>query len=337
MATTKLIPYRVRVKSLSESDNEFWNLTNLPRNPSIQRKLGQSNSPTALTGVDDFIDFIDEFCQKREDEHKDFEEDGLSNVTLALSSDWKSNSRLIEGNLYLGNSGVIRSILDLESGERDERGRDIDDAEERPIYFLLYTSSQHSKEGFLLLERSPRYGVKKALRTALRQWIEDNYAGTQNIEITPIPTGEIFSAMRNADETIRLRFERDGAPGQIHSRFDSVFETEEMKQATEFRAKSKEDMRLLVDELESWYNELNTDFEEINGQSYDNVKVTVKKNGSEKTISLTKGEMQLRKDINLSDITNEGDLPALPEISSQAHSFLRAVAGYDTGTSSLFK
>lgn len=142
--------------------------------------------------------------------------------------------------------------------------------------------------------------------------------------------------MRTSDKTVRLRFERDGNPSQIHPRFDEVFKVDEMKQATEFRAKSEGDMDLVVDELEAWYNEAENAFKEIDGQAYNNVKITIKENNAESTISITKGEMNMRRDIDLSKITNEGDLPALPEISSQAHGFLRTVAGYDTGTYSLF-
>lgn len=237
----------------------------------------------------------------------------------------------------LGIQVPYEALLNRKTGERDENGLGLDDATERPTYFLFYISPADRTKGYLIVERSPRYGVKMALQRAFRQWLNNtDYASTIDIEMERVPTKEIFSEMREADKAVRLRFERDGSPKQIHDRFDRVFETEEMSQATEFRATSGGDMGLVVDELEAWYNEGENVFENLNGQKYKNVKITVEENDSEATISLTKGEMNMRRDINLNEITNEGDLPALPEISLRAHSYLRTVVGYDTGTGSLF-
>lgn len=340
MAATKLIPYTVQIHPNGKaSEDDLWDLADLQQyNTTIQSQLGASTEPPAVSDVETFTDLFQEFCTYYETNLADLGEDidRLSNVTLALSTDWESSEQVIEGNLYLGNYGVVRNLVNRQSGERRERGRDIDDAEEKPLYFMMYTPS-NAKKAYLLLERSRRYGAKEPFHITLRRWIRNNYSDEINVKIDPVRTEDIFPKMREADRTVRLRLEKDGSPDQIHSDFDSVFDQEEMKQAIEFRPEGGEDMNLIVDELEAWYNESETAFEVIDGVSYNNVKVTIEKNNSDETISLTKGETELRKNIDLSDIAEEGDIPVLSEMSSRAHGFLTTVTGGRTGTSSLFE
>jgi hypothetical protein len=341
MAATKLIPYTVQIHPNGEaSKDDLWDLTDLQQyDTTVQSQLGTSSESPTVSDVETFADLFQAFCRYYETNLADLGEDvdRLSNVTLALSTDWESSAQVVEGNLYLGNYGVVRNLVDRQSGERRERGRDIDDAEEKPLYFMTYTPSGNAKEAYLLLERSRRYGAKEPFHLTLRRWIRENYSDEINVKIDPVRTADIFLKMREADRTVRLRLEKDGSPGQLHSDFDSVFDQDDMKQAIEFRPEGGDDMNLVVDEIEAWYNDSETAFETIDGISYNNVKVTIEKNNSDETISLTKGEAELRKNIDLSDIAEEGDIPVLSEISSRAHGFLTTVTGGRTGTSSLFR
>lgn len=340
MAATKLIPYTVQIHPNGEaSEDDLWDLTDLQQyNTTVQSRLGQSANTPAVSNVETFNDLFQAFCRYYETNLADLGEDvaGPSNVTLALSTDWDSSEEVVEGNLYLGKYGVIRNLVDRQSGERRERGRDIDDAEEKPLYFMAYTPSGNTTEAYVLLERSRQYGVKGPFHFTLRRWVREYYSDEINVKIDPVETEDIFPKMREADRTVRLRFEKDGSPDQLHSRFGSVFDQDEMKQAIEFRPEGGDKMNLVVDELEAWYNESETAFETIDGISYNNVKITIEKNSSEETISLTKGATELRKNIDLSDIAEEGDIPVLSEISSRAHGFLTTVTGSRTGTSSPF-
>lgn len=339
MAATKLIPYTVQIHPNGETD-DLWNLANLQQyDTHVQSQLGQSSNPTNLSNIDTFTDLFRAFCQYYEEHLADLGEEveRLSNVTLALSSDWESSENVVEGNLYLGNYGVARNLVDRQSGERRKRERDIDDSEEKPLYFLMYTPSENATEAYLLLERSRRYGAKEPFHMTLRKWIRENYSDEVNVKTEPVPTEDIFPKMREADRTARLRLEKDGSPDQLHSNFEPVFNQDEMRQAIEFRPEGGEDMNLVVDELEAWYNNSETAFETIDGVAYNNVKITIEKNDSEETISLTKGEAELRKNIDLDGISEEGDIPVLAEISSRAHGFLTTVTGSGTGTTSLFR
>lgn len=341
MAATKLIPYTVQIHPNGEaSEDDLWDLTKLQQyDTTIQSQLGASSEDPAVSDVDTFTDLFRAFCQYYETNLADLGEevDRLTNVTLALSTDWESSEQVVEGNLYLGNYGVVRNLVDRQSGERRERGRDVDDAEEKPLYFMIYTPSGNATEAYLLLERSRRYGAKEPFHITLRRWVRENYSDEINVKIDPVKTEDIFPKIREADRTARLRLEKDGTPDHLHPDFDSVFDQDEMKQAIEFRPEGGDDMDLVVDELEAWYNESPTAFETIDGVSYNNVKITLEKNNSDETISLTKGEAKLRKNIDLSDIAEEGDIPVLDEISSRAHGFLTTVTGDETGTTSLFR
>ena len=341
MAATKLIPYIVQIHPNGKaSEDDLWNLTDLQQyDTTVQSQLWTASENSAVSDIETFTDLFRAFCRYYEKNLADLGEDvnRLSNVTLALSTDWESSEQVVEGNLYLGNYGVVRNLVDRQSGERRERGRDINDAEEKPLYFLTYTPSGNPTQAYLLLERSRRYGAKEPFHVTLRRWIRENYSDEINVKLDPVRTEDIFPKMREADRTVRLRLEKDGSPYQVHSEFDSVFEQEEMKQAIEFRPEGGDDMNLIVDELEAWHNESETAFETIDGVSYNNVKITIEKNNSDETISLTKGEAELRKNIDLSDIAEEGDIPVLSEISSRAHGFLPTVTGSNTGTNSLFR
>lgn len=340
MAATKLIPYTVKIHPNGEaSEDDYWDLTDLQQyETTVQSQLGQSSDIPAVSDVETFTDLFRAFCQYYEMNLADLGEEfeRLSNVTLAFSTNWESSDEVVEGNLYLGNYGVVRNLVDRQSGERRERGRDIDDAEEKPLYFMTYNPSENATEAYLLLERSRRYGAKEPFHVTLRRWIRENYSDEINVKINPVKTEDIFPKMREADRTVRLRLEKDGSPEQLHSNFDSVFDHDEMKKSIEFRPEGGDDMNLVVDELEAWYNQSPTAFETIDGVSYNNVKVTIEKNNSDETISLTKGEAELRKNIDLSNIADEGDIPVLSEISSRANGFLTSVTGGRTGTSSLF-
>lgn len=343
MAATKLIPYTIQLHPNGEaSKDDLWNLANLQQHKTtVQSQLGQSIRDTNVSNIETFTDLFREFCQYYEDEENlaDLGEEvkRLSNVTLGLSSDWESTDTLVEGNLYLGNYGVVRSLVNRQSGERRERGRDFDDAEEKPLYFMVYTPPESTTEAYLLLERSRRYGAKEPFHVTLRKWIRENYAEEANVKVSPVKTEDIFPKIRDADRTVRLRLEKDGYPDQQHADFGQIFDRDEMKQAIEYRPEGGEDMNLIVDELEDWYNRSPNAFKTIDGVSYNNIKLTIEKNESEETISLTKGEAELRKNIDLSSIADEGDIPALTEISTRAHAFLPTVAGTSTETTSLFK
>jgi hypothetical protein len=341
MAATKLIPYTVQVHPPRKtSEDDLWDLRDFQQyDTTYQSRLSDLNNQDQVTNVNSFIELFCEFCRQYESDLEDLGEtfERMSNKTIAVSSEWKSSELIVEGNLFLGNYGVKRNLTNRQSGERREGERDFDDAEEKPLYFLLYIPPESTTTGYLLLERSRRYGIKEPFHVTLRKWVWDNYSNDINVKMDPVKTEDIFPKMREADRTSRLRLEKDGSPDQLHSDFDSVFDQEEMKQAIEFRPEGGDDMNLIVDELEAWHNESETAFETIDGVSYNNVKVTIEKNNSDETISLTKGETELRKNIDLSDIAEEGDIPALSEISSRAHGFLTTVTGGRTGTSSLFR
>lgn len=180
MAATKIIPYKFRVRPTGEKEKDsYWDIADLSQN-SVQTQLTTPESPLPFSDANNFIDLVTEFGDEYESGYRDFKEERLSNVTLAPAPNWRRKSEWIEGHLYLGNSGVVRNILNLDNGERDERGLDLDKATERPICFLIYISSKHATEGYILLEKSPRYGVKGALQIALRQWLNKNY--TEKIE-----------------------------------------------------------------------------------------------------------------------------------------------------------
>lgn len=346
MFTTKLIPYTVQMRPNGEaSEADLWNVADLQQyNPTVQSQLGQSNDIVDLSNINTFSDLFRSFCQYYESDLKDVGEevDWLQNVTFGLSSDWEPNSdweppeKIVEGTLYIGNYGVRRTLADRQSGDRRDQGRDFDDAEEKPLYFLMYTPVENTTQAYLLLERSQRYGAKDPFYATLQRWIRKNYSDKINVTIDPVKTSEIFPKMREADRTVRLRLEKDGTPDLVHEDFNPVFGHQEMKQTTEFRPKAGEDMDLIVDELKEWHNDPRRSFETIDNVAYNNVKITIEKNGSKETISLTKDEVKLRKNIDLSNTVEKGDIPPLTEISSQAHEFISTITGDDT-TSSLFK
>jgi len=341
MAATKLIPYTVQIHPNGKaSEDDFWDLANLQQyDTTFQSQLGQSTQASGVENVETFTDLFTFFCNYYENNLADLGEEieRLSNVTLANSSRWNNSENIVEGNLYLGNYGVERNLTDRQSGNRRERGRGFDDSEEKPLYFLVYTPSKNATKAYILLERSRRYGAKEPFSVTLRKWIRDNYSDKINIKVNPVKTDDIFPKMREADRTVRLRLEKDGSPEQLHPDFGPVFgQEDDMRKAIEFRPEGGDDMELIVDELEQWYNSSEMAFRVIDGVSYDNVKITIEKNDSEETISLTKGKTELRKNIDLSDIAEEGDIPVLAEISSRAHGFLNTVIGRDVDTRSLF-
>lgn len=343
MAATKLVPYTIQLHPNGEAtQDDLWDLANLQQHKTtVQSQLGQATDTTNMSNIETFAGLFQAFCQYYEDEENladlGEEVDRLSNVTLGLSSDWDSTDTIVEGNLYLGNYGVVRSLVDRQSGERRNRGRDFDDAEEKPLYFMVYTPPESTTEAYLLLERSRRYGAKKPFHVTLRKWIRENYADEANVKVSPVKTKDIFPKIRSADRTTRLRLEKDGSPDRRHADFEPVFDQDEMKQAIEYRPEGGEDMNLIVDALEDWYNRSPNAFKTIDGVSYDNIKLTIEKNDSKETISLTKGEAELRKNIDLSTIADEGDIPALTKISTRAHAFLSTVTGTNTETTSLLK
>ncbi|MFC7070613.1 hypothetical protein ACFQL9_13245 [Halobaculum lipolyticum] len=340
MATTKLIPYELRMHPSGEaSEGDFWDLNELAQYAThTQTRLGGEYSSSLGAEVDTFVDLFEAFCGHHEEELRDLGEEfeQIQNKTLAVSEDWASSNTVVEGTMFLGNYGVKRSIADRRSGDRREDGRDYDDSEEKPLYFLLYVPQQSPRTAYFILERSRRYGVKGPFHIALRQWIHDNYSDDVNVRMTPVTTTDIIPRIRSADRTVRLRLEKAGGPGERHAAFGELFEHEEMNEAIEFRAKGGDDMDLAVDTLEAWHTDDDRSFEVIDDESYDNVKLTVEENDSEETISLTKGETELRKNVDLSEIAAEGDIPLLPEISRRAHGFLSTVAGHRTETQSLF-
>ncbi|MFC5971054.1 hypothetical protein ACFPYI_06875 [Halomarina salina] len=336
MSALKLIPYTVQLHPTGKPD-EMRDLSALDEEDTeVQSELTAPDIPQA-TGVGTFTDLFRQFCEHYESVLKDLGEDKnaeqLANVTLALSSQWKHDKNVVEGYLYLGKYGVRRALTNVPTGQRDEDGREFEDTMEKPLYFLMYTPPGETNKAYLLLERSRRYGAKGPFDITLREYVNEAYDDGANVKVRPIKTDDIFPKLRDADLATRLRLERDGSASQLHSRFDDVFGEDSMQQAIEFRPDG-EDLEVVVDELESWYNESPNAFSTIDGVAYDNVKITVENNGSEETISLTKGETQLLKNIELSD--QEGDIADLKEISFKAHSFLRTVAGSGVQTDSLF-
>ncbi|WP_248908123.1 hypothetical protein [Halocatena marina] len=334
------MPYTIRIHPKGEaSEADRWNLSEFQKYiDSVQSRIGQLSAEVKISDSDTFMDLLCKFCKHYESNLEKLEDkdDQLANVTFALSPDWKPSERIVEGNLYLGNFGVVRNIVDTQDGKRQERGRDLDDSEERPLYFLIYMPSGNASEAYLLLEHSQRYGAKKPFKVVLQSWVQ-RYSANVIVEIDRVKTSDIFPKLREADRTVRFRLEKDGLPDQVHDEFDPVFDDDEMKQVIEFRPQDGGDMDVDVNELEAWFNDSERSFETIDGVSYNNVKITIEKNNSEETISITKGEAKMRRNIELGEVAEEGDIPLLTDISIQAHNYLDIVVGYDTGTRSLFR
>ncbi|MDS0261890.1 hypothetical protein NDI56_21015 [Haloarcula sp. S1CR25-12] len=339
MAATKLIPYKVQLHRQGEPD-DLWNLQDLGQYEThIQRDITSMESGSTPVDADTFAELFTAFCDEQEGSLADLGErfDQFDNVTLEVSEEWAADEQVVEGNLYLGNYGVARNLVDRQSGVRQERGRDVDTSEEKPLYFMAYMPRGNPTTAYIILERSRRYGLKKPIHWAFADWVQNAYADELGVSMKPVTTPAIFEKLEDADRTTRLRLEKERRPADLHDAFGPVFDQSEMRQAIEFRPSSGGDMGVVVDELRAWYESEDDAFEEIDGVAYNNVKLTVETDGSEETISLTKGEAPVRKTVDLDSVAEEADLPVLSEMSRTAHGFLTTVTGGETGTTSLFE
>jgi hypothetical protein len=341
MSVLKLVPYEINIHPHNKAgEDNLWNLADLnEHNAQYQAKLGEENPRQGQVTADDFSDLFSTFCEDLQKDVEDLGERdaGPENTTFAFSDDWRFSEKFVEGYLYIGNYGVIRNLLDKESGERREEARSMGDSEEKPLYFLVYTPPQDSKKAYVILERSPNYGAKSSLEPAFRKWFRNNYSNDLRVEINPKKTDEIFDRVESADRAVRLRLEKEGHPADKHDAFESVFDKDRMRQALEYTPERGEDMELVIEELKEWHEDSERSFESIDDEEYTKVKLTIENNDSEETISLTKGEVTMRRNISLDDVSGEGDVPRLKEISSRAHGFLSTIhEGYD-GSGSLFK
>ncbi|MFT4892494.1 MAG: hypothetical protein ACI8Z7_000269 [Candidatus Nanohaloarchaea archaeon] len=118
--------------------------------------------------------------------------------------------KLIIGRVRTGEWGYQEDRYNVETGEREENARDVNDSMEMDFFFLLTrTDGLPEDSAVLILEEFQGKGAKTEFQKQLSDSIESDKI---KIEIDPVYTRDVVRQLRKSDNLLRFKLETQKAP-----------------------------------------------------------------------------------------------------------------------------
>lgn len=312
MSRHKLIPYKLKIRP-KQRTRDYADLTNiLTSDPFEEKYRGQSSAPQT------FLEIFDNYCQNwMSNAHEDQDNQktlGVSDYQDEYFVEFQDN--LIEGVFKYGEYGQVADHYDTQNNTRNNNARSAAEAAEMPIYFLLHVPPANPREGLLILEQSNNRGIKLLLQDAL----SDALPKGATHELKQVSDDDVFGTIRAANKITRFSVEKTESPDALGGGFASSFSQSTNSNTMTYRPTNSGSLKLDVDKLEQWVSNNSDPFKNVNGDTYTEVKITIKSAGSETTIDLTSGNVKI--DRTLDSVSKQGGHPIPSSLAIEARKFV---------------
>jgi hypothetical protein len=293
MASTKLIPYWVRLREFQEPDKE-WDQTRL-----------QAHEPEFP--FNNLADYFHDFLQQYTDE-EDVYVDRDERKTFTVQNPVKRNGNTIEGHFKSGEYGENADFWDVEKHTRIKDARQENHAKEVPYYFLFHIPDHDSTQALLILSKYKRKGIKTVFDQVFRPRSRDIKTGAAYMDIEPHYSDKVLEEINEADSIASLKFRgKDLVPAReqyadrtsverVQDEISGVIDV-----GTELKLTPKDNQdafRELIRGLVPGEENPQFDYGKLETENFDTANVTVVEGESQLTFSLWKEQIQMRMDVN---------------------------------------
>ena len=274
MASHKVVPYSFKVKN--KNNEKYYKLDAIGR------------------GNEGIKQILQDFFQEYDNELYD---DESSEKTIRFSNISTFDQRL-DAKIKSGQYGVKSEIRDKDNPQNLKAQRDEEDTEEIELY-CLYTPTQNwSHTSLIMFHKFKNFGAKTLFQKSFESFLKENHYDIYEVEMNAVVSTELLDKIERSDRNFELRLikyrESNSAASSLYGN-DHVSHEE--------RIKPLEDggnLELLGDKLQSLMNRDNTRGLEIDDEEYDELKFTIKNDGSQETLSIDsfgRGSFRMSKNL----------------------------------------
>lgn len=220
---------------------------------------------------------------------------------------------IIQSLVYYGEYGIIRKIMDTNTGEIDEN---LIDPEKTPVFDLTFTYFQDDlikTKAYLISQTFSGSGYKTILTDLIRLELNEKFKFDVVIEINPLVSHDLVDIMKEEDRIIEIGFvshdvTKDNA-SKIFSNNDSEIEIDNLRDVNLSLSSSKNKSLVPYDKIREVTSSLKimvlnskqTAFYEITKSVMNEVKVKVATPLNDFTVSINSSDLKFKESYSLDD------------------------------------
>ncbi len=291
MARFKLVPYTVRVKQKRTDDA-------LPLN-NID---GKGNG---------FLKCLQKYLKEAQETRV------LEQPQKTISVDgFKDSQRNVYGIVKSGEYGVAADFVDIGTLEKTPHAREEKHSETLPFFFFFHIPDDTNR-GILILQMFKVHGIKTVLERKLNEYFSDQGLV---IEFNRLISQTLLEQLEK-NRLVEFRLIRYDVPMDPAEKIHNG-SPEELIEERVFRVKRNKELNL-IESIKTLLSEKKTNYYEVLGECYDEIKVLIEKDGSK--ITLTFGEEdKFRESMPLDgSIPIEGGFPSHDYLLKKSEDYLK--------------
>lgn len=283
MASHKIVPYSFRIKN--KNSGEYYRLDAIGRNDEGVEQILQN------------------FCQQY---HQRLYDDTTSEKTIRFSNISTFNQGL-DSKIKSGQYGVKSEIRDKDNPQNLKAQRDEDDTEEIELYYLYTPVDDWTHTSLVMFHKFKNFGAKTVFERSFECFLRDNHYDIYEVEMNAVISTELLEKLENSDRNFELRLIKHR---ESNSSGSNLYGNDYI--TLEERIKPLEDggsLEFVRDQIQRLMNRDNTTGLEIDDEEYDEVKFTIKEDGSQETLGIDssgRGSFRMSKNLVEGDDISDG-------------------------------
>jgi len=309
MARFKLTPYKIHLKTAKES---YLDLTSV--------NFGSK-------GKKPFFEIFKEFCEKYT---KDvYISTGTHQKTLCIKElDNSVQSSLVNGFIKSGEYGLGADFYNLKSHVHKNRARTPDDSEELPFLFLFCSPlNKNYDTAFLILQKFKQFGAKNILKNAFQNFLS-KHNNNLTLEIDPIVSQELIKKLEKSNRLVEVRMIKRKIPKDVADK-NLIKNYGDLHEEHVFKARKNKSIILKVKEaIEKNLKNIDYPYSEIQGEKYDEIKLTTEQNGSVSTLTIPlEDQLKIRETMPLieEELDFKDGFPTKASLLKKAKGYLNTI------------
>mgnify|MGYP006286052191 CR=1 FL=1 len=315
MSRHKLIPYHLQLREKRQTV-DYVDLLNILYTNVFEDQYADDLSSAPQT----LIELFDEYCTTWRNRRGAYIDQDVQKTLRVSQEDGEyaidRDNNIIEAIFKYGDYGQSVDSYNTETGDSDSNRLEPEEAAEIPLYLLLHVPESNPEEAIVVMEESSNRGMKLRFQGALQRELPSRVANEMSI----IKDNNTYDTIRHADSIQRLKIETSESPDELGGEFSRAFSPSQSSKKVTYSSSNDGSLRLDVNGLESWIEENDNPLRNVNGNTYTEFKLTVKRAGSETTIDFLEDGVNLSR--TLDDVEMEAGHPVPSYMGSQAREFV---------------
>lgn len=261
MVSHKLVPYKIRIKNTEIE--KYYHLQNI-----------------GLSGYS-LSELIESYCQKY---LQKFFDDDKKEKTVRFDNLSTSNNS-INAKILSGEYGIRAEIREKNNPQNVKTTRQEDDVEEIQLFFKYKEVDEYEWTAFTSMHRFKNYGAKTTFQEGLEEHIQKKVDNDEiEVEMNPVISSDIIHKLQNSDRNFQIKLLKHQTSNSAGSQLYNDEEVIVEKIIRPFKQGAS--LSLIEDKIKSLMNQDNAQGIEISDETFDEVKFTVKDEGSQETLGI---------------------------------------------------